>query len=158
MESQVSQLSDLRQRAAAYAEAARSPRTRRGYAADMADFSRWCAAQGLAPLPAAPATVGLYLADRAGTLATATLQRRLAAIRAAHRDGGWSLDLSDPALRSVWQGIRRVHGTRRQGKAPVMPADLKQMVNLESSSRKGLRNRSLLLLGICSSHPRLARM
>jgi hypothetical protein len=53
-------------------------------------------------------TVGLYLADRADRLATATLQRRLAATRAAHREGGWSLDTADPAVRAVWQGIRRV--------------------------------------------------
>lgn len=55
--------------------------------------------------------------------------------------------MADPALRAVWQGIRRVHGTRRKGKVPVMPTELKRMVDLEPSSRAGLRNRALQLLG-----------
>jgi len=34
----------------------------------------------------------------------------------------------DEPLRSVWVGIRRVHGVAPQGKAPVVTADLKAMV------------------------------
>jgi hypothetical protein len=58
------------------------------YARDWAAFETWCAAKGLGPLPAAPATAGTYLAS----LAVATLSRRLAAISTMHRHAGHRLD------------------------------------------------------------------
>ena len=42
----------------------RAPATRAAYASDFRIFSRWCAGQGLAPLPASPAAVaGLAAAE-----------------------------------------------------------------------------------------------
>jgi site-specific recombinase XerD len=49
--------------AQAYAEKAAAPATLRAYKADWAHYAQWCAAVGLAPVPAAPATVGAYLAS-----------------------------------------------------------------------------------------------
>lgn len=52
-------------RAAELARQACAPNTIRTYEADWRDFVGWCATRGFDPLPAAPAVVGLYLADSA---------------------------------------------------------------------------------------------
>jgi hypothetical protein len=98
-------------RAADYARAAHAANTLRAYQADWRDFSRWCHTTEQVALPAEPATVGSYLADRAATRSTATVSRRLAAISTAHRLAGHHLDTRHPAIRTVMQGIRRTHGT-----------------------------------------------
>ena len=49
-------------KAKAYQAAADSASTLRAYAADLANFKAWWEANGLEPMPAAPETVGAYLA------------------------------------------------------------------------------------------------
>ena len=51
-----------------------SPRhpARRAYRTDFEDFSRFCKGHNLPYLPATPTTVALYIADRAGSLRSAT--------------------------------------------------------------------------------------
>ena len=84
-------LAELGARAVALARKSRSPVTERAYRSDWADFSSWCSGAGLVALPAA-ATVGAYLASKAGDLKVATLNRRIAAITAAHRMAGEGFD------------------------------------------------------------------
>src|SRR5674536_265624 len=66
---------------AGYVEAARAANTLRGDRSDWAEFTGWCAAQGLDPLPPAPGTVAGYLTElaRAGPK-VGTMSRRLAAL------------------------------------------------------------------------------
>ncbi len=47
------------------AAAARPPNTQRAYERQWRDFERWCEGQGAAAIPAAPATLALYLTARA---------------------------------------------------------------------------------------------
>jgi len=54
------------------ARQATAPNTLRAYKADWQHFARWCAAHGFVPVPAAPATVGAYLASLAESHAPAT--------------------------------------------------------------------------------------
>ncbi|MGK7871607.1 tyrosine-type recombinase/integrase, partial [Falsiroseomonas sp. E2-1-a20] len=125
------------ERARGYAHQARAQSTRRSYAIAWTDFCRWCAEHGLAPLPAAPETVGLFLADRAQTLRPASLRLRLVAIGQAHRLQGHALDPRHPAIREVWAGIRRQHGTApRQSTA---------------ATSEVLRDRALLLVGFAAA-------
>ena len=49
-------------KAKAYQAAADAPSTLRAYAADLANFKAWCEAHRFQPMPAAPETVGAYLA------------------------------------------------------------------------------------------------
>ncbi len=51
------------ERARAYADLAKAPNTLRAYNADWRDFAAWCGAAHLAPMPADPETVALYLGD-----------------------------------------------------------------------------------------------
>jgi hypothetical protein len=66
-----------------YARAARAPSTLKAYKTDLADFTAWCSAQNLCPLPATPQTVASYLAAQAETHKASTITRRLSAIGGA---------------------------------------------------------------------------
>ena len=77
---------DLVNRARTYASLSPAQSTAKGYRSDWARFEAWCGAKGFRALPTAPATVALYLTDRADSGGkVATLQRSLAAISKAHK-------------------------------------------------------------------------
>jgi len=89
-----------------FARRSAAPATLRAYKADWQHFAAWCASSGFSPVPAAPATVGAYLASLATTHAPTTIRRRLAALGKMHRfnDLPWN-----PAHRAI-QGPLRQHG------------------------------------------------
>jgi site-specific recombinase XerD len=67
----------------------RAESTKRAYAADWRIFERWCSEQGLAALPASPATVAAFPVDQVQTgMKPSTLGRRLAALKHAHQAAG----------------------------------------------------------------------
>jgi site-specific recombinase XerD len=148
-------LSDLAARAAEFARCSRSAATERAYRSDWADFSGWCERAGLSPLPAAPATVGAYLSDRAGRLKVATLNRRIAAITGAHRIAGLGLDGRHPAIARVLAGIRRAYGTRQEAKTAILTEDLRRVVRaLPTTTVAGLRDKAVLLVGFAGAFRR----
>ena len=71
---------------------AAAPATLRAYKADWTHYAAWCAAHGFVPVPAAPATVGAYLASLKDSHAPTTVRRRLSAIGKMHRfnDLSWN--------------------------------------------------------------------
>jgi integrase len=83
-----------------------------------------------------------------------TLQRRLSAISQAHQAAGHPTPTRDIAVRVVFAGIRRAHGTAQTGKTPVLTADLRLMVAALPESRLGVRDRALLLLGFAGAFRR----
>ena len=147
----VGSLTDLVADARRYADHAHAANTRRAYAADWRDFQAWCTGQGVAALPASPATVALYLTAAASERRVATLQRRLAAIRQAHGRAGVPFDGHDPVLRNVWRGIRRTHGTASRGKAAVRTAVLRDMSAALGDTLADVRDRALLVLGFAGA-------
>ena len=82
-------LEDLIERARSYIHAAKAPATLRAYQTDFEDFTRFCDEHDLAHLPATPTTVALYIADRASSLRSATITRRLTSITKAHQAAGF---------------------------------------------------------------------
>jgi len=104
-------LEALAARAGEYVDAARAPATRRAYRSDWAKFTAWAESRGLATMPAAPATVALYLTDLAEVAKTSTVERRIASIAFARRAAEQLSPTDDPTVKAVWAGIRRVHGT-----------------------------------------------
>lgn len=138
----------LAARAAAYATQARSPGTQRAYRSAWRQYAAWCDRLGFPALSGDPRLVGMYLTAAAERLAVATLQVHLAAIVAAHRLVGLSLDPGHPGIALLLDGVRRRKGTRpsRQA-APISPAMLAAMVRAQPDGPLGLRNRAILLAG-----------
>lgn len=139
-----------------YAGKSRTQATVRAYKSDWADFSAWCARYDLKALPAHPETIGLYLGSVAEQLSLATLERRLAAIAALHKEAGYEspATVSQGPLRRIWKGLVR-EKSRRQDKAePLLVADLRRMMeHLPRETENGkltlvsLRDRAILLIG-----------
>jgi hypothetical protein len=118
--------------------------TRRLYRSDWQGFERWCAAAGLAALPAAPATVADFLAAIASTLSAGTLARRAAAIAHHHRQHGLVAPTEDLAVTTLLHQARRAATPRRP---PSLRAT--QLARLAARCPRdlaGLRDRALLLL------------
>lgn len=142
------------QKAAAFAANSRAAGTTRGYARDFADFAGWCAAAGLASLPASEHTIGCYLAASAGRLKPATLERRLSAILVTHRQAGFALDRRAAAIADVLAGIRRTLGTAPAQKAALEPEDVRDLVAALPDTLMGLRDKALILLGFAGGFRR----
>ena len=142
--------------AAGYAKASRSTATWRAYEADWTVFQAWCRAVQLAPLPATPTTVALFIAAQA-TLgrAPATLGRRLAAIRLMHVGAKLASPHDALEVDEVLRGIRRTWKRPPSQKAPAVDNEIKRMVDaVQSQTLKGLRDRALLLLGFAGAFRR----
>src|SRR5215467_8470994 len=65
-----------------------------------------------------PSTTLIIEPSKAGVVAT--LNRRVAAITAAHRMAGQGFDASHPAIANVLAGIRRAYGTRQDAKTALL--------------------------------------
>jgi integrase len=139
---------ELGRSAAEFARRARAPATDRAYASDWRDFAAWCGAESRDALPAAPVTIGAYFSDRSGILKVSTLNRRLAAIVAAHRRAGHGLDAKHPAIALVLAGIRRTYGSAQTAKTALLTEDLRRVVRkLRPDQPGGCRDRAVLLVG-----------
>ena len=149
-------LDALAGRARDYIEAASSSNTRRAYASDWKHFSSWCRRQGFEPLPPDPQTVGLYItACASGTVtgdkkpnSVSTIERRLSSLSWNYSQRGQPLDRKDRHIATVMAGIRNKHAAPPRQKEAVLPEDLIAMLEtLDRGTLRGLRDRSMLLLG-----------
>jgi site-specific recombinase XerD len=148
-----------------YVDAARADNTLRGYRSDWNEWATWCGDEDLTPLPAEPASISRYLVFLAdhGVKVT-TMSRRMSALRLAHKVGGLPDPTTDPLVTTVWEGIRRTHGTPVDQAAPLMPPELHHVVDAcplekrwKSADRApepdlaGHRDRALLLVGFVAA-------
>lgn len=142
--------------AAGFAEQGMAASTRRAYAGDWQRFRAWCAELGVPALPAAPAAVAAFLAAEAGRgRGSATLTRRLAAIRAAHLHAGLEPPSASEAVRQTLRGIRRARGRAPVRKAPATDAVVRRMADAcDPHALQGRRDRALLLLGFAGAFRR----
>jgi site-specific recombinase XerD len=150
----LAQLVDLGDRARDYVSAAKAANTLRAYRADWRHFAAWCARHGLSALPAQPRDLALYLAELGGRRKASTIGRRLTAIAQAHKAADHPAPTTDAAVKAVWAGIRRTHGTAQAGKAPAMTEDVRRMVATLPEKLIGHRDRALLLLGFAGAFRR----
>src|SRR5208337_1357227 len=137
--------------AQALARRAATPATLRAYKADWTHYAAWCAQAGFVPVPAAPATVGAYLASLGETHAPTTIRRRLSAIGKMHRfnDLPWN-----PAHRDIQEplrGLLRQHGRPPQKAAPLTLPMLRRLLATCDPSARGRRDRALLLFGFAGA-------
>lgn len=150
------QLVSLSQQAREFAAAAKAGNTLRAYRADWRDFREWCEAHQVAALPALPQTVALYLTDRAATLKTSSLARRITTINRAHQAAGQPspATMQNAVVSEVWKGIKRKKGIAQQGKKPFLTPDLRRMIGELPQDLRGLRDRALLLAGFAGGFRR----
>jgi hypothetical protein len=75
-------------------------------------------------------TVALYIADRASSLRSATITRRLTSITKAHQAAGFEESPSSIhhfVVSETLKGIRRSIGTAQEGKAPLVTGDIRRI-------------------------------
>ncbi|MEO0804048.1 MAG: site-specific integrase [Cyanobacteria bacterium J06642_2] len=139
-----------------YSQKSRSEATWRAYRSDWRQFESWCSNVGLTALPADPDTVAMFVASQADDGRNpSTLSRRLAAIRLVHLGAGHTSPHNALKVAEVMRGIRRDWATPPATKKPALDEDIKKMVDLiDVTTRKGLRDRSLLLFGFAGAFRR----
>jgi len=98
--------------------------------------------------------VAYYLTDHAGTLAISTLRRRLAAISEAHKAGRHANPTTDPAVRIVWDGIRRRHGRAPEAKEAAVTEVVAALVAPLGDRLLDVRDRAILLIGFAGAFRR----
>lgn len=140
-------MEDLADAAQAFASNAIGPLTKKAYRSDWNDFSAWCESLHAESLPAEPATVCLYLTDRARTLKVSSLRRRMTTISQAHQLAGFPSPTTSPDVRQVMAGIIRTLGEAPERKTPALAETIHMMLDSLPDTLAGRRNRALLLLG-----------
>lgn len=149
------QLAQLLQRAQEYYSRGKAQATREAYQTDWHDFTDWCATHHLTPLPAAPATVAVYLtASIERGQKVNTLARRLAAISHVHQAMGYATPTTTEIVRAVLIGIRRTHGKAPRGAGALMTEDIRRITAILPDTPVGLRDKSLILLGFAGAFRR----
>jgi site-specific recombinase XerD len=146
------ELVDPRAAVLSYLEAEKAGNTRRAYRSDWADFCSWCDTVNLDSMPAEPMTVARYLAQLANSgRKTATIQRRVAAIRAAHKAAGHEPPTNAEGVKGTMRGIRRTLGTRKVKKAPATAEVITRLQAVFPDTLAGIRDRALVLLGFAAA-------
>lgn len=136
----------------AYMAAEKSSATRRAYASDWSHFSAWCEAAGEISLPAEPITVGRYLAQLADAgRKVATIERRVAAIRAAHKAALFEPPTNAEGVKTVMRGIRRTKGGEQTKKAPATADLLQRLLGLFPGTLAGIRDKAIVLLAFAAA-------
>jgi integrase len=133
--------------AQALAKKATAAATLRAYRADWTHFAQWCADHGFVPVPAAPATVGAYLASLAVSHAPTTIRRRLSALGKMHRFNDLPWNPAHRDIQGPLQGVLRTHGRPVRKAAALTLKMLRQILLTCDQSARGRRDRALLLFG-----------
>ncbi len=138
-----------------YVDNSRAESTRRAYRSDWNHFTAWAQLAGVTNLPATPEVVAAYLSSLADSgLKAATIARRLAAIRFAHKAAGAAVPTDAAVVSVTMGGIRRTIGTAQDCKAAAVTDDIRAMVATCPGTTIGKRNRALLLLGFAGGFRR----
>jgi len=139
-----------------YADDSRAKSTRRAYASDWKTFTRWCAKNRVASLPATYATVRVYLAQMATPVQepeepepkkpkkVSTISRAFAAILYHHRRASHPFDPKHPTITEVMEGVRNRHGVAPTKKRPLLDEDLLRAVEPLGDSLFDRRDRAFL--------------
>jgi integrase len=142
-------LEDLVAQANAYAEAAKAPATRKAYAADLRDFTDFCARVGQPAFAPGGQALALYITDQARRgRKPSTIDRKVAAIATEfHANGFRETPASTFVVKEVLRGVKRTHGTAPDRKDPLLVEDLERIVAACPGRLIGLRDTALTLFG-----------
>ena len=134
--------------------ASRSASTRLAYVSAWRGWATWCSARGASPLPAVPGLLAAYLAELAAAgRAVSTLDKTVAAVRAAHLDAGQDDPTGNRDIAQVRAGLRRTVGvTPRHQAHPITTAEVRRIIAaIDPTSLRGKRDAALLLLGYAAA-------
>lgn len=120
--------------------------TQAQYLIDLSDFEAWGG-----KLPASPEEIASFVADRAETLAIATLTRRLAGLSKLHDAHGYVNPVRTELVRATMKGIRRSKGTAQHAAAPLMRETLFDVLKVMGDRPKDKRDKALLLIGFAAA-------
>lgn len=128
-------------------EGAYADSTLRAYRADIETFENWCITEALSAFPATPETVAAFVSAQSTLVTTATLKRRLAAIRKIHL----LLRLDNPiADEDVTIAMRRAMRVKqaRPHQALGLTRNLRdRLIASCPATLPGKRDRALIALG-----------
>jgi len=134
-----------------YAGSANAHATKRAYRSDWVHFGDWCKAHDFVAMPAAPRTIGAYLASMAKSHAPNTIRRRLSAIGKAHQSNGLEWNIGHRDIQEPLRGALREHG-RPPKQAAALTLDLLQrLLDTCDLSSGGRRDRAMLLIGFAAA-------
>lgn len=142
-------LDKLHESARQTARDSRAAGTLRAYASAVRSFEAWCRVHGLAPLPADPETVVLFVeAEKSAGRKVNTIALKLAAIRFLHRKTNLASPTEHPSVAEIMSGVRRQIGTAPNRKSAATADIIARMVEvIPADTVKGKRDRALILLG-----------
>ncbi len=126
------------------ARGAYAANTERALRADTAIFTGWCAAAGLASLPAEPVTVAAFVDAMGDAKAPATVRRYVASIAACHRATRLPNPCGDDAVRLALKRLHRAKGRAQAQAAPLTRDRIESMLAAAGEGPRALRNRALL--------------
>lgn len=162
---QVELLADI-EAARDYQQKALADSTRAAYQTDWRAFEAYCDHFGFCALPARPEVVAVFLAhearttmtkgtgqaDEQKTLSVSTIERRVAAIRLAHRLKELDPPTNHEQVKLVLKGIRRTQGVKPNKKTAILADQVRAMADsADTETPMGLRDRALLLLGFAGA-------
>jgi site-specific recombinase XerD len=154
----VAALAHLAEHTSRYVEAGLSgaANTAKAYAGDWQRFGAWCAEHGLAPLPAAVATLAGFVTHLAETgKKVSTIQRHCAAVAKAHALQGLDSPTDDKKFKVLMEGIARLKGVRqKQAPAFALDAFKRTVKSIDGTTLAGQRDRVILLLGFTGAFRR----
>lgn len=131
-------------------DAAYASNTQRAYRSDIEQYQKWGG-----KIPATEEEVAAYIADRAGSLAVATLRRHIASLSHLHRALGVAPNpLSGPLIAATMRGLSRVYGRPQRAAQPLLVADLRTVLDLIPDTVLGARDACLLSLGFAGGFRR----
>lgn len=104
--------------------------------------------------PSTPEMVAEYLAECATSCATATIQRRVAALAKAHAAIGTDDPTKTELVRATIRGIRRAFGTAQRQVKPILRDDLFAILERMGDRPIDLRDKALLLVGFAGAFRR----
>jgi integrase len=145
-------LLDLVEQAKTFMAAAKSPSTRKAYAADLNDYRAFCARIDQPMLGVGGQVLALYVADlsRCGKKPSTTARRVAAIATEYHANGYIETPASSFLVKEVLRGMRRTLGTAQDQKRPLLIGDIERIVASSPTRLLGARNRALVLLGFAS--------
>jgi integrase len=123
-----------------------SSNTQRAYQSDLGEFERWGGS-----IPASPEVLASYLADRADTLAVASLVRHVASISKAHEARALPNPTKSELVRATMRGIKRTRGCAQREAKPLLRDDLLMVLDYMGNGLKDVRDRALLLIGFAGA-------